>query len=65
MGSRTRERKIALLKKYGNQCYICGRKMKEWSWPEDPEVATIEHVVRKADGGTAAMSNLRCVIWWR
>lgn len=48
-----------LLKKHGNACHWCGVEMRLSGDPDDPMSATIEHLVRRADGGGENIENLK------
>lgn len=60
-GGMNRRTKIIrnLIQRDGQMCCWCHRKTSVDCDPEDPLFATIEHVVRKADGGSNQFSNLK------
>ncbi len=48
-----------LLSKYGNKCCFCQKPMKFNAPQNDPKTISIEHVIRRAEGGTNAIKNLK------
>lgn len=62
-GETIRLKRAALIKRDGPGCCQCG-----WEPSEGEKPLTIDHIVRQADGGTHALSNLRlmcepCHVW--
>jgi 5-methylcytosine-specific restriction endonuclease McrA len=63
MGSRNNHQRKAMFRYLrsigGAYCGICGEKMNLLCARTDPEGATIDHIVPRAEGGTDSRSNLR------
>lgn len=54
-----RNKIIELIKRDGPNCCWCGKEVQLTETLREPESASVEHVIRRADGGTNAMSNLK------
>lgn len=59
--SRCRER---VFRRDGGKCHWCGRAVRlvpsEPGTPNPPDMATVDHLVLKKDGGTRQMDNIVC-----
>jgi 5-methylcytosine-specific restriction endonuclease McrA len=52
------KRVLKLIERDGNKCFWCGKECDPYAKQSKAHRATVEHLIRLADGGTGRMENL-------